>query len=68
MKKAMTCSCLSHEECRLRLQRWLAAGLATEGWGANHRESHVSMGGVQLVNFADGLPEAALDALVGHQE
>ena len=67
-KKAMTCSGLSHEECRLRLKRWLAAGLATEGWGANHRESHVSMGGVQLVNFADGLPEAALDALVGHQE
>jgi hypothetical protein len=26
------------------------------------------MGGVQLVNFANGFPEAALDALVGHQE
>ena len=50
------------------LKRWLAAGLAIEGWGANHRESHVSMGGMQLVNFANGFPEAALDAIVGHQE
>ena len=36
--------------------------------GANKRESHVSMGGVQLSHFAEGLSLEDLDRAVSHQE
>lgn len=65
-KKAMTKSGLSDEECQLRLKRWLVQGLDSSGWGSNKRESHVSLGGVQLSHFAEGLGEASLDRLVAH--
>lgn len=62
----MTKSGLSDEECQLRLKRWLVQGLDSSGWGSNKRESHVSLGGVQLSHFAEGLDEASLDRLVAH--
>ena len=66
-KKAMSCGGLTAEECKLRLKRWLVAGLDSAGWGANRRESHVSMGGVQLSHFAEGLSLEDLDRAVSHQ-
>lgn len=67
-KKAMSCGGLTPEECKLRLKRWLVAGLDSGRWGANKRESHVSMGGVQLSHFAEGLSLEDLDRAVSHQE
>lgn len=67
-KKAMSKSGLTDQECQLRLKRWLATGLDTADWGPNHRETHVSLGGVQLAQFSEGLSEAELDELVSHQE
>ena len=65
-KKAMSKSGLSDAECQLRLKRWLVSGLDATSWGSNKRDCHVSMGGIQLAQFADGLDSEALDALVGH--
>lgn len=63
-KKAMSCAGLSHEECILRLKRWLVAGLDTDGWGENKRDAHMSMGGLQLCHFAAGLTAQDLDRCV----
>ena len=67
-KKAMSCGGLTPQECKLRLKRWLVAGLDSGRWGANKRESHVSMGGVQLSHFAEGLSLEDLDRAVSHQQ
>ena len=67
-KKAMTNRDLSDQECQLRLKRWLVQGLDDVDWGANKREAHVSMGGVQMCQFAEGLSSADLDAAVSHCE
>ena len=53
---------LSLPTCYLRLKRWLLAGRHLP---AGARAEHVSMGGPQLRDFAEGLSEAELDALVG---
>ena len=66
-KKAMSKTGLNDEECQLRLKRWLVCGMDDSGWGSNKRECHVSMGGIQLSQFAEGLGHADLDAAVGHQ-
>lgn len=65
-KKAIA-SGLGEDECLLRLKRWLVAGLDSSSWPANARECHLSMGGVQLAQFAEGLGPAELDAAVSHQ-
>lgn len=65
-KKAMSNSGLSDAECQLRLKRWLVAGIDSSHWGSNKREAHVSLGGVQLAQFATGLDSASLDQTVGH--
>ena len=52
----------SHQECILRLKRWLPAGLDDEAWPKHRmRSHHVQMGGKGMVDFADGLTEAELD-------
>ena len=52
----------SHQECILRLKRWLLAGLHDEAWPKHRaRSHHVQMGGKGMVDFADGLSEAELD-------
>ena len=65
-KKAMSNRGLSDEECQLRLKRWLVQGLDDQAWGSNKREAHVSMGGAQMSQYADGLCSADLDAAVSH--
>eukprot|EP00435_Cladocopium_sp_Y103_P068784 s554_g32.t1 len=65
-KKAMGNRGLTDEQCQLRLKRWLVQGLDDADWGPNKRESHVSMGGVQMCQFAEGLSSADLDAAVSH--
>jgi len=48
----------------LRLKRWLIAGLDDAHWDADGRRSkHVSMGGVFLHEFAEGLSEEACDMI-----
>ena len=65
-KKAMAKGHLSDEECQLRLKRWLVAGLDTAGWSDNQRQFHVSMGGLQMSQFAEGLSSQDLDQKVSH--
>ena len=65
-KKAMAKGPLSDEECQLRLKRWLVAGLDTAGWSENQRQFHVSMGGLQMNHFAEGLSSQDLDQQVSH--
>ena len=65
-KKAMAKGHLSDEECQLRLKRWLVAGLDTAGWSENQRQFHVSMGGLQMNHFAEGLSSQDLDQQVSH--
>ena len=53
----------SHEECILRLKRWLLAGLEDSTWPKHcMRSHHVQIGGKGLVDFSDGLKEPELDA------
>ena len=52
----------SHEECILRLKRWLLAGLEDHTWPKQRlRSHHVQMGGKGMVDFAHGLTESELD-------
>ena len=61
-RKALTTSELSEEDCRLRLKRWLLAGLQDSDWPEGQgRSMHLSLGGLRLVDFSSGKPEAALD-------
>ncbi|CAE7278632.1 unnamed protein product, partial [Symbiodinium necroappetens] len=51
----------SEEECYLRLKRWLVAGLNDSTWPEEKRAYHVSMGGLRLRDFQDGLTSSQLD-------
>ena len=65
-KKAMSQGDLTEEACILRLKRWLVAGLQDREWSNKKREHHVSMGGVQLRDFAEGMTSQELDDAVSH--
>ena len=57
---------LSEAECKLRLKRWLVAGLDEPNkHGDNARSLHVAKGGPRLNHFATGLSEEELDRRVG---
>ena len=61
-RKALTTCELSEEDCRVRLKRWLLAGLQDSDWPEGQgRSMHLSLGGLRLVDFSAGEPEAALD-------
>ena len=65
-KKAVTIgkSGLSIDVLRLRMKRWLVAGIDDDEWDEDaKRTKHVSMGGLYLSEFADGLTEAQCDHL-----
>ena len=64
-RKALTIGELSDEECRVRLKRWLLAGLRDDDWPEGQgRSMHLSLGGLRLVDFSLGDPEAVLDRRV----
>lgn len=64
-RKALTASELSEEDCRVRLKRWLLAGLQDSDWPEGEsRSMHLSLGGLRLIYFSAGEPEAALDRQV----
>lgn len=65
-RKALTIEELSEEDCRLRLKRWLVAGLNDHHWPEDQgRSMHLSLGGLRLVDFSSGDPEPVLDRQVG---
>jgi len=69
-KKSVTFgrSGLSYACLRLRMKRWLIAGLDDEDWDEDaKRLKHVSMGGVFLREFADGLSEEDCDRIANAQ-
>ena len=56
---------LDEPTLKLRLKRWLVAGLLEEHkWGTEQRSSHVLLGGQHLRQFAEGLEEEVLDEIV----
>ena len=58
---------VSAAECKLRLKRWLVAGLDDAKWGEDcKRSTHISLGGALLRQYAAGLSEAELDAKAKH--
>ena len=62
-KKSLAKGHLSDAECKLRLKRWLVAGLDDAGWKRGlQRSHHVSFGGHLLSHFATGLDEATLNS------
>ena len=64
-RKALTIGDLSEEDCRLRLKRWLLAGLKDDDWPEDQaRSRHLSLGGLRLVDFSVGDPESVLDRQV----
>ena len=64
-RKALTIGELSEEDCRLRLKRWLLAGLNDQHWPEDQgRSMHLSLGGLRLVGFSSGDPEPVLDRQV----
>ena len=64
-KKAMNRGSLTDAECVLRLKRWLLAGHSDQNWPVHRRRSHhVELGGKGLQDFAQGMSEEAMDALV----
>ena len=64
-RKALTIGDLSEEDCRLRLKRWLLAGLNDDDWPEDQaRSRHLSLGGLRLVDFSVGDPETVLDRQV----
>ena len=55
---------LSYETLRLRMKRWLIAGLDDDEWEEdNKRGKHVAMGGKYLHEFSEGLSEEACDRI-----
>ena len=49
---------------RLRMKRWLVAGLDSDEWETDdQRAYHIAMGDYYLEDFADGLTEPELDAI-----
>ena len=64
-KKAVSRGSLTDAECILRLKRWLIAGCSDSNWPVHRQRSHhVELGGKALQDFAQGLSEAEMDALV----
>lgn len=64
-KKAVSRGALSDSECILRLKRWLLAGCSDSGWPIHRQRSHhVELGSKGLQEFADGMSEAEMDAIV----
>jgi hypothetical protein len=69
-KKSVTFgkSGLSYDALRLRIKRWLIAGLDDQDWDADAKRSkHVSMGGKFLRDFEDGLSEEDCDRIANAQ-
>jgi len=59
---------LSYDCLRLRMKRWLIAGLDDEDWDEDaKRLLHVGMGGKFLCEFADGLSEEDCDRIANAQ-
>ena len=60
---------LSLETLRLRMKRWLLAGIDDSDWDADAlRTTHVNMGGIYLSDFAEGLSEEACDRIANALE
>ena len=58
-------STLADAECILRLKRWLIAGCFDTDWPIHRQRSHhVELGGRGLQDFAEGMSEAEMDAMV----
>ncbi len=58
----------SDPEGRVRLKRWLLAGLEDEDWPENKRSYHIALGGQGLASFATGLSETELDQQLLHHD
>ena len=55
---------LTPDDMRLRVKRWLIAGLDDGAWPEDTRRTqHVAMGGMHLIEFAAGLSEEACDRI-----
>lgn len=66
-RKALTVGELSDEDCRVRLKRWLLAGLHDDDWPEGQgRSMHLSLGGLRLVDFSLGDSETVLDQRVAN--
>jgi len=63
-RKALTIGDFSEEDCRLRLKRWLLAGLNDDDWPENQVRSRLSLGGLCLIDFSVADPEIVLDRQV----
>ncbi|CAE7518745.1 unnamed protein product [Symbiodinium sp. CCMP2592] len=65
-RKVLPVQNLTEAECKLRLKRWLVAGLDEASMGGSKARSlHLAKGGPRLNHFATGLPEEELDKRVG---
>ena len=67
-RKAVTIglSGLTFETLRLRMKRWLIAGLDDDDWEEDaKRTRHRDMDGIYMADFADGLSEEACDRIAG---
>ena len=52
------------DDLRVRLKRWLIAGLDDNEWEeADKRSKHVGMGGMYMCDFAMGLTEEECDMI-----
>ena len=59
---------LSRDVLRLRMKRWLVAGIDDAAWESGHEQTtHVKMGGRLLHDFAEGLTEAQCDQIANAQ-
>ena len=56
---------LTYEQMRLRMKRWLIAGLDDADWDPEYRRTkHVGMGGQKfLCDFAEGFSEEECDRI-----
>ena len=56
-----------YDMLRLRMKRWLIAGIDSDADEKGSKQSHhVGMGGRALCEFADGLSEEQCDRIAGH--
>ena len=59
---------LSYDILRLRMKRWLIAGLDDGDWDVDaKRAAHVGMGGLFLCEFEHGLSEEDCDRIANAQ-
>ena len=69
-KKSVTFgkSGLSYDTLKLRIKRWLIAGLDDEDWDEDAKRAvHVAMGGIFLREFEHGLSEEDCDRIANAQ-